>query len=320
LAETRNKNMSTTLKFALLFIAAAMLALVARALYAGMADRSKPSERLVQVRVAASDLPAGLLLLDDDLVWKSLEPGRVPDGALVKGTKAADNVAGVLVRHDTRAGELMSTRDVIRPDAPGFLAAVLKPGMRAVSVPIDIVSGNAGLIQPGDYVDMILVQEASKRDTQEGERALSVVSETVAEKVRVIAVGSVFQHQPQPDSTKGASKSAPARTVTIEVMPRAAEAVAVAARLGTLSLALRSFAVTDRTIARDEPVQSIVAWDDSSPKSAPVWAGDVSRAIRKPTPAAPAEAEAPAPQLAPREITILRGSRSDKRPVGVVVD
>jgi pilus assembly protein CpaB len=311
--------MSTYLKFALLFLAAAMLALVARALYAGMADRSKPSERMVQVRVAGADLPAGLLLRNEDLDWQVLQPGHVPEGALVKGTQAADAMAGVLVRRDMRAGDVISTRDVIRPEAPGFLAAVLKPGMRAVSVPIDSVSGNAGLIQPGDYVDMILVQETRAKDDDASERARSVVSETVAEKVRVIAVGSVFQHQAQADTAKG-GRSAPARTVTIEVMPRAAEAVAVAARLGTLSMALRSFAVTDRTVDRDQPVQSIVAWDDSQPRSAPVWAGDVSRAIRRtptPPPAATETVEAPS---FPREITVLRGSHRDKRAVGAAAN
>ncbi|HUH58532.1 MAG TPA: Flp pilus assembly protein CpaB [Candidimonas sp.] len=308
--------MSTTLKFVLLVIGAAVLALAARMLYANMAQQDhKPADPPVQVQIAAGDLPAGLLLRSEDLSWKPMQKSQVPDGALLQGTPAAEALTGGLLRHDTKAGDYIFTRDVFSPDAPGFLAAALKPGMRAVSVQVDNVSGNAGLIQPGDYVDMILVQEAKGGGSLGSNRARSVVSETVVEKVRVIAVGSVFQQQS--DDVKGGNKKAsPARTVTIEVMPRAAEAVTVAARLGTLSLALRSFAVTDRSPASAEPVQAIVAWGDSSEKSAPVWAGDVSRAIERRDDTGPPTANSEPPKASSREITVLRGSQRDTQDVG----
>ena len=40
-------------------------------------------------------------------------------------------------------------RSVVKPGDRGFLAAVLEPGMRAISVPIDEAAGNAGLVLPG---------------------------------------------------------------------------------------------------------------------------------------------------------------------------
>lgn len=304
--------MSTTLKFVLLIIGAALLALTARTLFANMTSRQKPVEISVQVRVAASDLPAGLLLRNEDLAWKPLAQANVPEGALVKGTPGAQATTGVLVRRDTKAGAFVLERDIIRPDAPGFLAAVLKPGMRAVSVPVDNVSGNAGLIQPGDYVDMILVQQSRKNEDLNSERARSVVSETVVEKVRVIAVGSVFEHQPKVADKHNSSQIA--RTVTIEVTPRAAEAVTVASRLGTLSMALRSFALADRNAPHTESVESVVAWDGEK-KSAPVWAGDVSRAIGAAR-APEVVVKAPAPKAAPHEITIYRGSKKDQLTLG----
>lgn len=306
--------MSTTLKFVLLVVGAAVLAFAARMLYANMTQQNKSPNPPVHVQIAAGDLPAGLLLRGEDLGWKPMQKSQAPDGALLQGTPAANALAGGLLRHDTKAGDYIFARDVFSPDAPGFLAAALKPGMRAVSVPVDNVSGNAGLIQPGDYVDMILVQEAKGGGSLGSNRARSVVSETVVEKVRVIAVGSVFQQQS--DDVKGGNKTTPARTVTIEVMPRAAEAVTVAARLGTLSLALRSFAVTDRSPASAEPVQAIVAWGDSSEKSAPVWAGDVSRAIEGRDNTGPPTANSEPPKASSREITVLRGSLRNTQNVG----
>lgn len=298
--------MSTTLKFALLLFGAAALALVARMLFANMNGPQPPTDQSIQIRAAAVQLPAGLLLRGEDLGWVAVDKAKLPQNALVKGSHEADALTGGLIRHNTTAGSPILATDVIRPDAPGFLAAALKPGMRAVSVPVDNVSGNAGLIQPGDYVDMILVQESRSRDNLDSKRARSVVSETVVEKVRVIAVGSVLQAQAE--DPKGNRQ--PARTVTIEVMPRAAEAVTVAARLGTLSMALRSFAVTDRAPEQDGPVQSIVAWDNTQAKSAPVWASDVSRALGASP--VPDQADAPPPsQALPYEINILRGTKRD---------
>lgn len=300
--------MSTTLKFALLIIGAAVLALAARMIYASMLANQQPADPTVQLRVAAGDLPAGLLLRAEDLDWKATVGSQVPEGALVKGTAAAEAMAGVLVRRQTKTGAIMLERDIIRPDAPGFLAAALKPGMRAVSVSVDNVSGNAGLIQPGDYVDMILTQHKSNNNDIDSDRSRSVVSETVVEKVRVIAVGSVFQRQAEDKDNR--KNTAAARTVTIEVTARAAEAVTVASRLGTLSLALRSFAVADRNAPADERQESVVAWDNNDAhKSNPVWAGDISRAIGKGE--APKTAEQPPRVVAPREVTILRGSKRE---------
>ncbi|MYN13501.1 Flp pilus assembly protein CpaB [Pusillimonas sp. TS35] len=315
--------MSNTLKFALLILGAAVLALMARVLFASMMGNAAPADPQVQIRVAAGDLPAGLLLRNEDIAWQAVPKSRLPQGALVQGTPAADDMGGVLVRHDMKTGARLLAQDVIRPDAAGFLAAVLKPGMRAVSVPIDIVSGNAGLIQPGDYVDMILTQTTRAKDNANvnESRARSVVSETVIENVRVIAVGSVFQLS-KSEAVEVNRNKTPARTVTIEVAPRAAEAVTVASRLGTLSMALRSFAVADRNASSDAQAGSIVAWGESAEQASPVWAGDVSRAIggEDPAPAA-VDTEAkvqPEPVASgPREITVMRGSKREQQKLGV---
>jgi pilus assembly protein CpaB len=167
------------------------------------------------------------------------------------------------------ADQPVLSNEVILPGAPGFLAATLKPGMRAVSVAIDDVSGNAGLIEPGDYVDLLLTQQMSNRTD---EPALAVSSETIVQHVRVLAVGSVIQ-RPKADGNAPDSGNR-ARTVTLEVSPERAEVVSVAARLGSLSLALRSFAVASRNPGADSA-------DATSAPPAPVWAGDISRAVRE---------------------------------------
>jgi len=60
------------------------------------------------------------------------------------------DLVGAVVRRPIAAGQPIGADSVVKPGDRGFLAAVLDPGMRAISVPIDEAAGNAGLIFPGD--------------------------------------------------------------------------------------------------------------------------------------------------------------------------
>ncbi|ALX34877.1 hypothetical protein PATSB16_16460 [Pandoraea thiooxydans] len=266
--------MSSFLKIAGLLIVAAAGAFVLRALYIAASHPGPPKPAAMdRVRVAAADLPQGLLLRDSDLGWKEIPHRDVPPGALVQAQAHGEDLKGAVLRRATPAGKPLGLSDVITPDAPGFLAAALSPGMRAISVAVNDVSSNAGLIQPGDYVDVLLTQQLSGPGGKSAPPQRAVEAETVVNRVRVLAVGSAFR-RPKSDAADTVSHAAEpnssARTVTFEVTPRNAQVVAVASHLGTLSLALRSFATRDR-----EPLPA-----QAPPQTPPVWAGDVSRALR----------------------------------------
>lgn len=291
--------MSNILKLAVLVIIAAVGAFVLRALYV-TASRPGPvtPPPVEHVRAAAADLPDGLLLRESDLVWKAVPRGQVPPGALVQGQAGADDLKGDLLRHAVKAGTPLGPVDVISPNAPGFLAAALKPGMRAISVAVDDVSGNAGLIQPGDYVDVLLTQQITAPAGTPVAPEHAVESETIVNRVRVLAVGSAFQ-RPKDDAAQPNTR---ARTVTFEVTPRTAQVITVAAHLGSLSLALRSFAIRDRTPTNAEPA--------NEPQTPPVWAGDVSRALRAGTPSAvPRATAAGSSGMGTRPVIVYRGSK-----------
>ncbi|SAL81461.1 Flp pilus assembly CpaB [Caballeronia arvi] len=294
--------MSNIIKFAVLLVGALLIALIVRVV---VASASRPANHPVtseKVQVSAADLPQGLLLRDEDLTWKSVPASQVPPNAIVSGAQPAVDIKGALLRHPVESGAVLTSADVILPNAPGFLAATLKPDMRAVSVAVDDVSGNAGLIQPGDYVDLLLTQQMDRRTDSPD---LAVSSETVVEHVRVLAVGSEIN---RPKINGDAAEAiARARTVTLEVTPRMGEVVAVAARLGSLSLALRSFA----TETRDPNATAAAA--ASSPPRTPLWAGDISRAVRdlprSRQPQVSAVSHAPAPA---RPVAIYRGSEKSE--------
>ncbi|CAN7490022.1 Flp pilus assembly protein CpaB [Trinickia sp. LjRoot230] len=300
--------MRNIIKFAALVVVAAIGAFVLRALYiASSRPGPAPTAPTVHIRAAAADLPDGLLLRESDLVWKAVPRGQVPAGALVQvqaqaqaqetGTSEVD-LKGDLLRHAVKAGTPLGQADVISPNAPGFLAAALKPGMRAISVAIDDVSGNAGLIQPGDYVDVLLTQQMRTATGAQPDAQRAVETEAIVERVRVLAVGSAFRRP----NDAAAAPNTRARTVTFELTPRSAEVVTVAAHLGSLSLALRSFATRDRHTPDAEAITDL--------HTPPVWAGDVSRALHTASPQASATRTALSrPVESPRAVLVYRGSR-----------
>ncbi|QBR01250.1 Flp pilus assembly protein CpaB [Paraburkholderia pallida] len=296
--------MSNTIKIGLLIIMAAIVAMIVRGFFIAASKPAGPKEPTVdRIRVAAADLPRGLLLREDDLAWKTVPHAKTPEGAVVDGAPHPLELKGAVLRQAVTAGAPIVASEVILANAPGFLSATLRPDMRAVSVAIDDVSGNAGLIQPGDYVDLILTQSMQGKTDAPDE---SVSSETVVQHARVLAVGSELQ--PAKDSTDANTR---ARTVTLEVSPHTAQAVAVAARLGSLSLALRSFATLERTA---DAASGTDATSDSLPDTKPVWAGDISRALRalpnnaRRDSAAAAAMAAPVRAAAPAAVVIYRGS------------
>ena len=135
-----------------------------------------------EVLVAELDIPSGRFIKPQDVRWQRWPGDDIPENYIVKGGDSKDAVVGAVVRRGLSAGQPITDGSVVKPGDRGFLAAVLSPGMRAVSVPINATSGNSGLIFPGDRVDLILTQTLDGDTTRR-------VSETVLPNIRIIAMG-----------------------------------------------------------------------------------------------------------------------------------
>ena len=213
----------------------------------------------MSVLAAATVLRAGTLLKPDDLEVREVNEGEVPTGARKDTPQARSELFGAMVRQTILAHQIVMPADVMRPGDHGFLAAVLTPGKRATSVGVDAVSGTAGLIWPGDHVDLILTEQIDDANVPIAKR---YAGETVLKDVRVIAID---QQLVQGGSAGGVGQEASgSRTVTLEVTPEDAERVAVATRLGKLALAVRPVDGTTRAETSDHDV---------------TWSGDVSNAL-----------------------------------------
>ncbi|MFZ1989017.1 MAG: Flp pilus assembly protein CpaB [Alphaproteobacteria bacterium] len=253
---------------------AALVGLVVRSLVAPAqrtatnVSRSAPVEtNLPQIWVARQNLDVGSFVDQADFEARDWPQAAILPDQLKVGTVQPSDIQGAVVREKINKGEPILMAKLVRPGERGFAAAVLTPGMRAISVAVDSVSANSGLVLPGDRVDLILTQNLSG----DGAAGHSHVGETIARAVRVLAVGKDMS---APQDSKDVDERP--HTVTLEVTPREAEAITVAASMGDIKLALRSLSST----ASDEQEDKLATSDaDLSKPDRPTYANDVSHAL-----------------------------------------
>lgn len=216
----------------------------------------------VEILVADRDLNIGEIISVEDLRWALWPEERVGDGYLQKAAspEAAEELAGSVVRFPVFANEPLDTRKIVAKGEQGLMAALLTPGMRAVSVEISTESASGGFILPNDRVDLILTHEVSVA-TQE----MSIdrpVSTTVLTNVRVLAIDQTLR-----TSAEGGG-SYVGNVATIEVTPREAELIALSSRMGSMSLALRPYSEMkddDPRVSRTDMLEVGNPYDTESP-------------------------------------------------------
>ena len=234
--------------------------------------RSRPVavvERSVESRpavlVAARTIALGTLLRKEDIAWKDVMPGEVRPGYLMRGQVSEAEFLGAISRRNFAQDEPLIASEFVKPGDRQFLAAVLKPGSRAISIFVDAAQSAAGMALPGDRVDVILTQSFGEQATDPGRKT---VSETMLRDVRVIAIDQSLT----PSTNVAAAISTEARipkTVTLELLERQAEALMVAAQLGKFQLAVLPL----ERLAVEHP--------EEQTEAGPVWASDVSPALRE---------------------------------------
>jgi pilus assembly protein CpaB len=225
------------------------------------------------VLVAKTPLPAGTILKAEQLRWQAW-PADTPTGAyLTEANTRMDQLNGAVVRSSLQAGEPLSASRVAYPGDRSFLAAVLRPGYRAVTVNVSAASGVAGFVLPGDHVDLILSRTL---DQNLGEKRF--VSETLLTDIRVVGMDQRASDQNDPKKDVVVPQ-----TATLEVTPKGAEVIAVASELGRLSLSLRSLAAPETPAVESRVVTRT---SDREAIQAPVAAARAA-APRRAAPAAP---------------------------------
>ncbi len=118
-------------------------------------------------------------------------------------------------------------------DTPEGLAALVAPGMRAISIEIDSAAGLKGMLKPGARVDIVATVSAQS-DT---------IAKTIAQDIVVLAVGGEFRDAPKATTTDEEdpykNPEERGRDITLMVTPEQAARIDLAFTQGRPRLVLR---------------------------------------------------------------------------------
>jgi pilus assembly protein CpaB len=229
-------------------VIAVITAVMAKNMFAGAGAQQAAASPAVplgpKVLVAKKALAVGTIIDADSFAFQPWPKELMQSAYYVDGAPDSDpkKLFGTVVRYQISAGQPITRGSLVGPNDRGFLAAALGPGMRAVTVPVNVSSGVAGFVFPGDHVDIVLTQQVQGG----GDGPALKVSETIIRNVRVLATDQRLTDKNDDGKTEVKTFS----NVTMEVTPRIAEKIAVAQSMGTLTLSLRSIADNSAELER----------------------------------------------------------------------
>jgi pilus assembly protein CpaB len=253
-----------------------------------IAERGTQSDvEKVGVLVARRNLAMGILITDPDKLFeeKQFTKGEEPKKAI----RDIDELKGRRLNKPLNAEAFVTDDDLINKDKDG-LAALMPKGMRAVALNVNAASIVGGFVLPHSHVDILSVIASPNGESN---------AKIILQNILVLAVD---QSSNRPDDRQAVVSN----TVTLQVTPEQAERLALAQKMGTLSLSLRSFGDDDRVTTAGATPQGMLKGDKpgddplvdnsdvGSPRGrTPSWASKV--------PEVPAAAQDSAPEPKPAE-------------------
>jgi Flp pilus assembly protein CpaB len=156
----------------------------------------------------------------------------------------ARQIAGRILREPVKAGDAFLISRLYPEGMGPSLAERLKPGYRAVTVPIQMSGAVDGFAQPGSVVDIVF-RTSTATDPRTSD--IPDATLTLLERVEVLAVGGNSALGSRPDNNRIAS-------VTLAVLPEQAQALKAVEGRGQLSFALRGPSDVVAASAAQDPV------------------------------------------------------------------
>jgi pilus assembly protein CpaB len=238
-----------------IFVADGLLKSKSDALPVQAASMIAPQQAAIETKkivVAKEALRYGAELTPEMLAEIDWPANSLPEGAF---ESIADLTASGrrLVLSPVEPNEPILVAKLSGADGRATLSNRLAPGMRAVTIRVDDISGVAGFVTPGDRVDVLMTrqQTAAPQTSGEGQAAATqqgeFASEVILEDIKVLTAD---QNADERSTTPGV-----VRAVTVEVSSQQAQKVALAQQAGMLYLLLR--AAGDQAVAVPSDVDAI---------------------------------------------------------------
>jgi len=213
-------------------------------------EAQKPKET-TDVVIATHDLMVGMAITAEDVKVVPLAPSSIP----AEGTYSlAADLVGRTPRERILADEPVRIERIARPDAGVGLNAIVQPSKRAMTVATNTEDAVAGLLQPGNYVDIIVTIKPEDPTAN----SAKWVTDTILQAIKVLAVGGALDQGNAPAPTKVTNQADGTKkvevtkkdpkspvvklkpSITLEVTPDEAEKLALAVAQGDIYVVLRS--------------------------------------------------------------------------------
>jgi pilus assembly protein CpaB len=190
---------------------------------------SGPEGQLVRIVVAKRDIAPGHTMEANDLASAAFPPDSIPRGSFRQESELAGRVALIQVIQ----GQPILDSFLAMAGSGSGAQAIVPPGMRAVTLEVNEFSGVAGLLVPGCRVDVV--------STLPDQQTKVSVARTIVQNVKVLAVGQrlTVNNAGAKNESAMSAEAAVARSVTLLVKPREAEAIELASSSGRTRLVLR---------------------------------------------------------------------------------
>ena len=219
----------------------------AAAAVAAPVEAPKPVEiPTKQVLVANANIPVGKFVAMDDLRWQEWPANAKVESFIEQEQQpeAMEKMVGAVARFDLVEGEPITANKLVHPGTAGFMAVMLTPGMRAVSVEIAAEIAAGGFIQPNDRVDVIVTRDVEKSGGNSS--GMNIRSDLILSNIRVLAIDAAYGPPPASDGAE-APQSGQGQVIigsraTLELTDRDATLLNTAKKAGEIALTLRSIA------------------------------------------------------------------------------
>ena len=195
-------------------------------------ESNQPAVAMKTIVVAKQPLRFGTELNESMLKEVPWPETSMPAGAFGKVSDVLHGGRRVVLTAIETNEPVLSLK-ITGPGQRATLSALVKPGMKAVTIRVNDVEGVGGFVLPGDRVDVVLTRQIDKG---------SASTEVVLQNARVLAVDQVADER--------AAKTTVAKSVTLEVSTVEAQKVWLASSVGNLSLLLRKAGETAETRTR----------------------------------------------------------------------
>ena len=208
---------------------------------ASLRAKVEPAKAIASQTVVVAKQP---LRFGTELTTTMLQEVPWPSDALPNGAfaKIHDIMAGGrrVVLAAIEANEPVLSLKITGPGQRATLSALVKPGMKAVTIRVNDVEGVGGFVLPGDHVDVVLTRQIDKG---------SATTQVVLQNTRVLAVDQTADERAQ--------KAAVAKSVTLEVDTVDAQKLWLASSVGSLSLLLRKAGETAEVRTRKVTLEDL---------------------------------------------------------------